>query len=55
LPVAAAGSHPLTPFVVGDQGSGEKNNGEYAEENLHDVFRIAWVGGLRLVLSTVFR
>jgi hypothetical protein len=36
LPVAAAGSHPLTPFVVGDCQGGNEDNNEDDEEDLHD-------------------
>jgi hypothetical protein len=54
LPAATAGGHPLTPFVIGDQGSGDEDDGENAEKNLHGVFRIARVGGLGLVLSMAF-
>ncbi len=35
--------HPLTPFVVGDEGNGDDEDGENAEENLHDAFRIAQI------------
>jgi hypothetical protein len=31
----------LTPFVVGDEGGGNDEEGEDAEKNLHTVFRIA--------------
>ena len=34
LPVAAAGSHPLTPFVVGDCQGGNEDNNEDDEEDL---------------------
>jgi hypothetical protein len=54
LPVASAGSHPLTPFVVGNQGGGDENYGENAEKNLHWHIqdRIGW--GLEIVLSMAF-
>jgi hypothetical protein len=41
LAIAAARSHPLTPFVVGDEGGGNDKNSENAEEYLHGIFRIA--------------
>ncbi len=41
LAIAAARSHPLTPFVVGDKGGGNEKNSENAEEYLHGIFRIA--------------
>ena len=41
LAVAAACSHPLTPFIVGDEGGGYYKNSENAEEYLHGLFRIA--------------
>lgn len=39
--VATAGCHPLAPFVVGEEGGGDDEEGENAEEDLHSVFRIA--------------
>jgi len=41
LTVAAAGGDPLTPFVVGEKGRGDDENGENAEEDFHSVYRIA--------------
>ena len=41
MTVAAAGGDPLAPFVVGEEGRGDDENGENAEENFHSVFRIA--------------
>ena len=35
LPVAAAGGHPAMPFVVGEDGEGDEDEGENAEENFH--------------------
>ncbi len=46
MAVAAAGGNPLAPFVVGEEGGGDEEDGEDAEEDLHGVFRIAWVGVL---------
>ena len=46
LPVAAAGSHPLTPFVVGDCQGGNEDNGEYDEKYFHGESR-----GQGLVIS----
>jgi hypothetical protein len=37
LAVAAAGGHPLTPLVVGDEEAGDD------EKDFHGVFRIAWI------------
>jgi hypothetical protein len=39
LPVAAASGHPLTPFVVGEHRSGDNEDSENAEENLHGESR----------------
>jgi hypothetical protein len=33
--------HPLTPFVIGKQRNNDKDNGENAQEKLHDILRIA--------------
>jgi hypothetical protein len=52
LAVAAAGGDPLTPFVVGEEGGGNDQQGENAEENLHDLFRIAWHGRGVVQIST---
>ena len=41
MAVAAAGGDPAAPFVVGDEGGGDKEDGEDAEEDLHGLFRIA--------------
>jgi hypothetical protein len=41
LAIAAADSHPLTPFIVGDERDSDDEDGENAKENLHDAFRIA--------------
>ena len=35
LAVAAAGGHPLTPFVVADQRGGDYEDSEDAEKSLH--------------------
>jgi hypothetical protein len=36
LPVATAGCHPLAPFVVSENGGGDENESENAEEDLHE-------------------
>jgi hypothetical protein len=41
LAVATAGSHPLAPFVVSEKTGGNGEDSEDAEEDIHDVFRIA--------------
>ena len=41
LAVAAAGGHPLAPFVVSEKTGGDGEDSEDAEEDLHGVFRIA--------------
>jgi hypothetical protein len=41
LAVAAAGSHPLAPFVVSEKTGGDGEESEDAEDDLHVVFRIA--------------
>ncbi len=43
----------MTPFVVGEDGGGDEDDGEDAEEDLHDVLRIAWVEGLRRKRLTI--
>jgi hypothetical protein len=43
-PIVAAGGHPSTPFVVGEDEDGKENDREDTEEDFHGVFRIAWVG-----------
>ena len=45
MPVAAPCGHPLPPFVVADEQSGDDDYGEDGEENLHDALRIAREGG----------
>jgi hypothetical protein len=35
LTVATAGGHPATPFVVGEDGEGDEDEGEEAEEDFH--------------------
>jgi hypothetical protein len=35
LAVATAGGHPATPFVVGEDGEGDEDEGENAEEDFH--------------------
>jgi hypothetical protein len=51
LAVTAAGGHPLAPFVVGQDGGGDHDEDDDAEENFHGAFRIARVGraGSRIV------
>jgi hypothetical protein len=34
----------LAPFVVGNEGGGDEDDGKDAEENLHGEFRIACAG-----------
>ena len=43
MPVALAGGHPLAPFVVGQEGAEEDDDGEDGEEPFHGDFRIAWL------------
>jgi hypothetical protein len=35
------GCHPSAPFVVGEEGNSDDKDGEEAEEDSHDIFRIA--------------
>lgn len=35
MPVAAPVGHPLAPFVVGQEGCGDDQDGQNGEENLH--------------------
>ena len=35
LAIAAAGGHPLTPFVIGEKQGGYENYGQDGEEDLH--------------------
>jgi hypothetical protein len=53
LAITAAGADPLTPFVVGEEGCGDGEDNEDAEEDFHGSFRIAWIGdgGARFVVS----
>jgi hypothetical protein len=41
MAIAAAGGHPLTPFVVSEKRNGNNEDGENADKNLHGVYRIA--------------
>lgn len=47
LAVAAAGGHPAAPFVVGNEGRDDQNDGENSEKDLHGFFRIAQTHGFR--------
>jgi hypothetical protein len=42
LPVATAGGHPLAPFVVGEDGDGDKEEDEDAEEKFHGEASCQW-------------
>jgi hypothetical protein len=45
--LGSSGCHPLTPFVIGNQRHNDKDNGENAQEKLHDIQRIAWIGRMK--------
>ena len=42
MAIATASGHPLTPFVVGEEGAGDDQDDEDGEQDSHDIFRIAW-------------
>ncbi len=48
MPLVPAGGHPLAPFVVGEDGAGEDEDDEGAEEDLHGVLRIAYLAGAHI-------
>ena len=39
--LGSSGCYPLPPFVIGKEGGGYEDDGEDAEEKLHDIPRIA--------------
>jgi hypothetical protein len=47
LSVAFAGSYPLAPFVVGDEGADDDGSDDDGEEDFHGVIRIARNGWVR--------
>jgi hypothetical protein len=53
IPLGPPRCHPLTPFVVGEKGGGDEEDGEDAEEKLHGRSRESNINSLWCFICAV--